>query len=236
MSTPQEKFFSALNIAFHPSTKEGDILAGIRGAARLLQGKTVKQFLGTDNQTELAEKLATAEAKLKGADKHSAELQRNLIASEGKLEDAAEFIKAQSIEICRLKTEAAKAVETAVREAAREAVREAAKAEPPPQPPVAETVATAETHWTKGVVFGKVGLFVLVAGFVSILAILTSIFPPAAKRQPAPSLSEFTATNRPVWTDAKGRPCREYVRRGKLGGEETVAGCRDADGIWRIQP
>jgi hypothetical protein len=142
MSSPQEKFFSALNIAFHPSTKEGDILAGIRGAYRLLGGKTVKQFLGTENKTELAEKLAIAEAKLKGAVEHSAKLQRDLTASEGKLEDAAEFIKAQSIEICRLKTEAAKAVENR-RKGSREGNRQSRTS-------AAQTVATAATRFDKG--------------------------------------------------------------------------------------
>lgn len=75
MSSPYEKFIGALNLAMHPNTVDADIVAGIRGAYRLLGGKTLKQFLGlSDGQIELAEKLATAEAKLDGAVEYCNEL------------------------------------------------------------------------------------------------------------------------------------------------------------------
>src|SRR5690348_9545514 len=66
MSSPQEKFFSALNIAFHPSTKEGDILAGIRGAYRLLGGKTVKQFSEQKIKPSLPRNWQSPKRNLKG--------------------------------------------------------------------------------------------------------------------------------------------------------------------------
>jgi hypothetical protein len=42
--TPQEKFFAALNIAFRPTTIEADIVAAVRGAYRVLGGKTTYKF------------------------------------------------------------------------------------------------------------------------------------------------------------------------------------------------
>ena len=59
----------------HPDTREADIVAGVRGAYRLLGGKTVKDFLGSSvSQIELAEKLATAEAKIEVAVEYCNEL------------------------------------------------------------------------------------------------------------------------------------------------------------------
>jgi|SRR6266478_9049687 len=65
--TPQERFIAALNVAFHPATKEGDILAATRGAARLLRGETVAGFLRFAEAAELQGRLAASEAKLEGA-------------------------------------------------------------------------------------------------------------------------------------------------------------------------
>jgi hypothetical protein len=81
MSTPQEKFLAALNLAMHPTTIDGDIVAGIRGASRLLGGKTLKEFLSlpdSEQVAELREALAIAEGKLEGAVEYCNELKLKL--------------------------------------------------------------------------------------------------------------------------------------------------------------
>ncbi len=65
------KFVSTLNIALHPTTGEAEALAAIRGAYRLLNGKSVEEFLTETHplrsDSELATKLHLAEQKLASA-------------------------------------------------------------------------------------------------------------------------------------------------------------------------
>jgi hypothetical protein len=44
------KFVSTLNIALHPRTADAEILAAVRGAYRLLGGKTIDDFLEQTNR------------------------------------------------------------------------------------------------------------------------------------------------------------------------------------------
>jgi hypothetical protein len=95
VSTPQEKFLSALTLAFHESTIDADIVAGIRGASRLLRGKTIAEFLSLSaSQQQLSAKVA--------------ELQQALATSEAKVEGAIEYCNELKLEIERLKEELAK--------------------------------------------------------------------------------------------------------------------------------
>ena len=95
MSTPQEKFLSALTLAFHEATIDADIVAGIRGASRLLRGKTIAEFLSLSaSQQQLSAKVA--------------ELQQALATSEAKVEGAIEHCNELKLEIERLKEELAK--------------------------------------------------------------------------------------------------------------------------------
>jgi hypothetical protein len=81
-STPKEKFISALNLTFHPTTIDADIVAGIRGAARLLGEKTIADFLDlsaseqklTEQVAELRKALGISEPKLEGAVEYCNEL------------------------------------------------------------------------------------------------------------------------------------------------------------------
>src|SRR5262245_50479935 len=86
--TPQERFIAALNIAFHPATKEGDILAAIREAARLLHGETLTAFLRLDEATGLQGRLAVSEAKLEGAVSYCNELKADIRRLEAELATA----------------------------------------------------------------------------------------------------------------------------------------------------
>jgi flagella basal body P-ring formation protein FlgA len=95
VSTPQEKFLSALTLAFHESTIDADIVAGIRGASRLLRGKTIAEFLSLSaSQQQLSAKVA--------------ELQQALATSEAKVEGAIEYCNELKLEIERLNEELAK--------------------------------------------------------------------------------------------------------------------------------
>jgi flagella basal body P-ring formation protein FlgA len=95
VSTPQEKFLSALTLAFHESTIDADIVAGIRGASRLLRGMTIAEFLNLSaSQQQLSAKVA--------------ELQQALATSEAKVEGAIEYCNELKLEIERLKEELVK--------------------------------------------------------------------------------------------------------------------------------
>jgi hypothetical protein len=71
----QAKVIAALNLALHPNTIDADIVAGIRGAYRLLGGKTLAGFLGLSaSQETLLAELRDAEAKVEGAVEYCNEL------------------------------------------------------------------------------------------------------------------------------------------------------------------
>src|SRR6266446_12502 len=75
MSSPQAKVIAALNLALHPNTVDADIVAGIRGAYRLLGGKTIAGFFGLSaSQEKLLAELRDAEAKVEGAVEYCNEL------------------------------------------------------------------------------------------------------------------------------------------------------------------
>ncbi len=75
MSSRQAKVIAALNLALHPNTVDADIVAGIRGAYRLLGGKTLAGFLGLSaGQEKLLAELRDAEAKFEGAVQYCNEL------------------------------------------------------------------------------------------------------------------------------------------------------------------
>ena len=75
MSSQQAKVIAALNLALHPNTVDADIVAGIRGAYRLLGGKTIAGFLGLSaSQEKLLTELRDAEAKVEGAVEYCNEL------------------------------------------------------------------------------------------------------------------------------------------------------------------
>src|SRR5216683_2259797 len=96
MSSQQAKVIAALNLALHPNTVDADIVAGVRGAYRLMDGKTVTDFLGLSaSQQKLSEELA--------------ELRHALGVSEAKLEGAVEYCNELKLEIQRLEEELSKA-------------------------------------------------------------------------------------------------------------------------------
>ena len=52
-----------------------------------------------------------------------------------------------------------------------------------------------------------------------------------------PPPSDISYTNKPGWTDAAGRPCREYRTNQMINGRPTAvygAACEDPDGQWRV--
>lgn len=77
------KFISTLNIALHPATADAEVLAAIRGAYRLLGGKSVDEFLEQTqpfpDDNELAIKLDLAERKLEGAVEYCSELEARIV-------------------------------------------------------------------------------------------------------------------------------------------------------------
>jgi hypothetical protein len=90
------KLVSTLNIALHPRTADAEILAAVRGAYRLLGGKTIDDFLEQTqppppSETELATKLRTAEQKLQGAVEYCNELKLQTIQLQQQLSAAKSF-------------------------------------------------------------------------------------------------------------------------------------------------
>ncbi|SRR6266446_1071100 len=93
MSSQQAKVIAALNLALHPNTVDADIVAGIRGAYRLLGGKTIAGFLGVSASQE--------------------KLLRELRDTEAKVERAVEYCNELKIEIQRLQEELAARIKPA---------------------------------------------------------------------------------------------------------------------------
>ncbi len=90
------KFVSTLNIALHPRTADAEILAAVRGAYRLLGGKTIDDFLEQTqppppSESELAAKLRTAEQKLQGAAEYCNQLKLQIIQLKQQLSAAKSF-------------------------------------------------------------------------------------------------------------------------------------------------
>jgi hypothetical protein len=78
------KFIATLNVALHPATGDGEILAAVRGAYRLLGGKSVDEFLEQTQQSPpsesgLAIRLNAAEQKLESAVSYCNELKSQII-------------------------------------------------------------------------------------------------------------------------------------------------------------
>ena len=167
MSTSQKKFLSALTLAFHEATIDADIVAGIRGASRLLRGKTISDFLGLPAIEQLSAKVA--------------ELQQALATSEVKLEGAVEYVSELKLEIQRLQVEL---------QTAKPAPKPAA-----PKPQIG-TFSKGEAIWLSGVVafFGVSPFIVALVVFASSppekMATATRPAPIVAQTQPVSGASE----------------------------------------------
>jgi hypothetical protein len=249
MSSQQAKVIAALNLALHPNTVDADIVAGVRGAYRLLGGKTIAGFLGLSaSQEELLAELRGAEAKVEGAVEYCNELKIEIQRLQEELAAKIKPATTRRLSGANIGLGLFVAVicvglfavslflnpRPAVSRSAVEVAQTQADANPSTGTLQATPAATTLYTFDAAVKRGRISL-----EWYCTHAILSpedwqqcrqvGIEPSPKQREPL----AVTYTSRPDWINEKGQPCREYYIS-RHGSVEYGSACQGSDGLWRF--